>query len=146
MVSFVTQLCLRTVTKPGRCPRVSSNSTRCEQECITDADCSGEMKCCNTGCGTSCLEPAAEVPVTSPRPWVTSPPAGAEPASIKQPEEPKVSAQEGGYVTLHCMAYGNPKPTITWRKDTTLVSGFRKGRSSGKVKENYIFLIFVNEH
>ena len=111
------------VTKPGHCPSVS-NSTRCEQECLTDADCAGEMKCCNNGCGASCLEPAAQdVPATSPRP-VTVPQVGAEPASIKQPEEPKVSAQEGGYVTLTCVALGNPKPSVTWRKGTTLVRSF----------------------
>lgn len=107
--------------KSGRCPSVS-NSTRCEQECLTDADCSGDMKCCNNGCGASCLEPAAEEVIsTSPRSFVTVPAVGAEPASIKQPEEPKVSAQEGSYVTLKCITLGNPRPKVTWRKGTTLV-------------------------
>lgn len=107
--------------KPGRCPSVS-NSTRCEQECLTDADCSGDMKCCNNGCGASCIEPATEeIILTSPRSFVTPPVVGAEPASIKQPEEPKVSAQEGSYVTLKCITLGNPRPMITWRKSTTLV-------------------------
>ncbi|KAF3430423.1 hypothetical protein E2986_10746, partial [Frieseomelitta varia] len=118
----------RSVTKPGQCPSVS-NSTRCEQECLTDADCAGEMKCCNNGCGASCLEPPAEdVPATSPRVPVTVPPVGAEPASIKQPEEPKVSAQEGGYVTLTCIALGNPKPAVTWRKGTTLIAASESRR------------------
>lgn len=107
--------------KPGRCPNVS-NSTRCEQECLTDADCSGDMKCCNNGCGASCIEPATEEIIsTSPRSFVTPPVVGAEPASIKQPDEPKVSAQEGSYVTLKCITLGNPRPMITWRKSTTLV-------------------------
>jgi len=111
-----------TVVKPGRCPKVS-NSTRCEQECVTDADCPEEWKCCNSGCGTSCLEPAPEeLLTTTSQPTVTLPQYGGEPAMIQQPEEPRVSAQEGGYVTLKCIALGTPKPIITWRKDTTLVS------------------------
>ncbi|RLU15132.1 hypothetical protein DMN91_013019 [Ooceraea biroi] len=117
----------QSITKPGHCPRVS-NSTRCEQECVTDADCPGESKCCDSGCGTSCLEPAPEEPpATTLRP-VTPPQYGGEPAAIQQPEEPRVSAQEGGYVTLKCVALGTPRPTITWRKDTTLIGPSEKRR------------------
>ncbi|XP_036145237.1 papilin isoform X3 [Monomorium pharaonis] len=116
----------QSIAKPGQCPRVS-NSTRCEQECVTDADCTGERKCCNSGCGTSCLEPAPEELTTS-RPTVTPPQYGGEPAMIQQPEEPHVSAQEGGYVTLKCIALGTPKPIITWRKDTTLIGPSEKRR------------------
>lgn len=58
---------------------------------------------------------------TTLRPTVTPPQYGGEPAMIQQPEEPRVSAQEGGYVTLKCVALGTPRPIITWRKDTTLV-------------------------
>ncbi|CAK9814021.1 Ppn [Anthophora quadrimaculata] len=111
----------RSVTKPGRCPSVS-NTSRCEQECLTDADCTGEMKCCNTACGASCLEPAVEEITSTPaRPWITSSSDGLEPAQISKPEEPEVEAQEGGYATLKCIARGNPKPTITWRKGTILI-------------------------
>ncbi|XP_077270107.1 proteoglycan-like sulfated glycoprotein papilin isoform X5 [Temnothorax americanus] len=118
----------QSIVKPGRCPRVS-NSTRCEQECVTDADCPGESKCCNSGCGTSCLEPAPEESLTTtPQPSVTLPQYGGEPAKIKEPEEPRVSAQEGGYVTLKCVALGNPRPIITWRKDTTLIGPSEKRR------------------
>jgi len=115
-------VCNIAVVKSGRCPKVS-NSTRCEQECVTDADCPGEWKCCNSGCGTSCLEPAPEeVSTTTSRPTVIPPQYGGEPAMIQQPEEPHVSVQEGGYVTLKCIALGTPRPIITWRKDTTLVN------------------------
>ncbi|XP_019882164.2 papilin isoform X4 [Camponotus floridanus] len=110
----------QSIIKPGRCPIVS-NSTRCEQECVTDADCPGEWKCCDSGCGTSCLEPAPEEPLTTTSPTVTPPQYGGEPAMIQQPDEPHVSAQEGGYITLKCVALGTPRPIITWRKDTTLI-------------------------
>lgn len=114
-----------TAMKYGKCP-VVSNSTRCEQECRTDADCIGDYKCCDNGCGTSCLEPASEDSVTAypPANNVTAPQYGAEPAAIQQPENPRVSGEEGGYVTFKCVATGYPKPTITWRKDTTLVNDF----------------------
>ncbi|XP_011062335.1 PREDICTED: papilin [Acromyrmex echinatior] len=117
----------QSIVKPGRCPKVS-NSTRCEQECVTDADCPGEWKCCNSGCGTSCLEPASEEVSTTSRPTVIPPQYGGEPAMIQQPEEPHVSAQEGDYVTLKCVALGTPRPIITWRKDTTLIGPSEKRR------------------
>ena len=124
---FCTEFSKKLITFPlavkvGRCPTVS-NSTRCEQECSTDADCAGERKCCNNGCGTSCLEPASEEPFTTPAPVVnvSAPIYGAEPAAIQRVEEPKLTAEEGFYVTMRCDATGNPRPTITWRKETELV-------------------------
>ncbi|XP_015589222.1 papilin isoform X3 [Cephus cinctus] len=119
----------RSTTKPGRCPNVS-NSTRCEQECTSDADCAGESKCCNNGCGTSCLEPAPEEPLTTPPPViaVTLPQYGAEPAYIQQPEESELTAEEGSFVTMKCVAIGNPKPTISWRKDTVVIKDSEKRR------------------
>ena len=110
-------------TKRGNCP-VVSNSTRCERECSTDADCNGNTKCCDNGCGTSCLEPAPEEPPTTLAPVfnVTAPWFGADPAVIKQPDAPEVSAEEGGLITMTCIATGNPTPAIVWKKDTTVVS------------------------
>ncbi|XP_032682374.1 papilin-like [Odontomachus brunneus] len=110
----------QSIVKPGRCQKIS-NSTKCEQECATDADCVEELKCCDSGCGTSCLEPASEKPLTTTLRPVTPSQYGGSPAMIQQPEEPRVSAQEGGYVTLKCVALGIPKPIITWRKNTTLI-------------------------
>lgn len=110
-------------TKPGRCP-VVSNSTRCEQECESDADCSRDWKCCSNGCGTSCLEPAPEQPVHTPQPQaynVTVRHYGTAPAVIIPPEEPHVTGEEGGYVSMKCIATGDPKPVITWKKDALVV-------------------------
>lgn len=113
---------ISTATKPGRCPHVS-NSTRCEQECGTDADCTGEWKCCNNGCGTSCLEPAPSgQAVTYASVYnETAPQYGGEPAAIVQPEQSEVTGEEGGYVSMKCIATGNPRPIITWKKDTIVV-------------------------
>lgn len=111
------------VTKPGKCP-VVSNSTRCETECYTDADCSADQKCCHNGCGASCLNPASEEIITTPPPYhenqETLPP-GYEPARIEQPATPNVTAQEGGYVTMQCIVIGFPRPTIMWKKDAKIV-------------------------
>ncbi|XP_034936854.1 papilin isoform X2 [Chelonus insularis] len=111
----------RTTTKPGQCPQVS-NSTRCERECSSDADCPQDWKCCDNGCGTSCLEPALEQPPPVPVHNITAPPHGAEPAAIQQPEQPHVSGEEGGYVQMKCIATGNPKPVLTWKKDATVIN------------------------
>ncbi|XP_066991334.2 uncharacterized protein [Anabrus simplex] len=47
-----------TVVKPGDCPRQVNESGECSEECLSDADCAGDFKCCNNGCGTSCVHPA----------------------------------------------------------------------------------------
>ncbi|XP_044011690.1 papilin isoform X3 [Aphidius gifuensis] len=119
----------RSTMKPGNCP-VVSNSTRCEEECRSDADCSEDRKCCNNGCGTSCLEPAStEVPVTYPPVHNdTAPSYGAEPATIKKPENPLVRGEEGGFVTMLCIVTGNPRPSIIWQKDTELINSAEKRR------------------
>ncbi|XP_035723305.1 papilin-like isoform X5 [Vespa mandarinia] len=120
----------RSTIKSGRCPTVS-NSTRCERECETDADCTGEWKCCDNGCGTSCLEPALEQAITTPSLFVTppvTPQYGGEPVRIEQPEQSHVTGEEGSYITLKCVATGYPVPIITWRKDTTLIGTTEKRR------------------
>lgn len=50
-------------------------------ECRFDADCPGELKCCHTGCGSSCVIPAvppAEL-ITTHLPYL---PAYTEPPHI----------------------------------------------------------------
>ncbi|XP_078349977.1 uncharacterized protein LOC144634818 [Oculina patagonica] len=42
--------------KPGKCPVVpKSVNYTCTSKCKTDADCSGDMKCCAIGCGKRCI-------------------------------------------------------------------------------------------
>ncbi|XP_030070914.1 WAP four-disulfide core domain protein 2 [Microcaecilia unicolor] len=48
--------------KPGRCPDPDEYGELgfgiCEEMCIQDTECSGDLKCCKTACGvTSCLKP-----------------------------------------------------------------------------------------
>ena len=39
------------------CPKLSRNQyASCTEDCGSDADCSGEQKCCFNGCGRSCLD------------------------------------------------------------------------------------------
>lgn len=54
--------CLFPVQKEGECPTLSINN--CEQQCINDAHCTMDLKCCPNGCGTSCVVPVkpAEIP------------------------------------------------------------------------------------
>lgn len=110
------------VSKPGRCPKVSQSS-RCERECSTDADCGGDQKCCRSSCGSSCLSPAREYdyPTRRPQTQERHPPGSSEPR-IRQPESPQVSGQEGGYVTMSCIVVGTPTPTLVWKKDAKIVN------------------------
>ncbi|XP_013930108.1 PREDICTED: protein turtle homolog B-like, partial [Thamnophis sirtalis] len=41
-----------------------------------------------------------------------------------------VEAKEGGSITLTCMAFGNPKPTVTWLREGELLGGSNKYRVS----------------
>ncbi|XP_048510814.1 papilin isoform X3 [Athalia rosae] len=110
----------RPTTKPGNCPSVL-NSTTCEEECSSDADCPEDYKCCSNGCGTSCLQPAPTEPVTTTFEPVTVLDAEPVPASVKEPENSRPSAPEGGYVILQCITSGNPRPIISWRKGVSLI-------------------------
>lgn len=47
----------------------------------------------------------------------------AEPPSIQDDVESEVEAEEGSYVTLKCVARGNPTPRITWRKGDIFIDG-----------------------
>lgn len=52
----------RQENKPGECP-ILSNDTRCDIECYNDADCHGDKKCCQAGCGYNCVPPAEDITV-----------------------------------------------------------------------------------
>ncbi|XP_057892556.1 WAP four-disulfide core domain protein 3-like [Melospiza georgiana] len=65
--------------KPGVCPMVLRGSLGpCLELCDTDSDCTGDSKCCTTGCGHICKPPTKgkppapcgdETPVLSPHAW-----------------------------------------------------------------------------
>nr|XP_046466549.1 papilin isoform X8 [Neodiprion pinetum] len=125
---------LPTVTKPGMCPAVV-NGASCQEECDSDAQCPEDLKCCPSSCGSSCLKPAAAVqpvpvqpvpteplPTPPPVPAVTTiPNSQLVPAVIEQPKEPKLRAEQGSYVIMKCVAIGNPRPVISWRRGVTLI-------------------------
>ncbi|XP_046737173.1 papilin [Diprion similis] len=149
---------LPTVPKSGTCPPVV-NATSCEERCYLDAQCPEDLKCCPSSCGLSCLKPATAVqpvpvepvprePLPTPPPVepvprepLPSPPAvvavttvpieQSVPAFIEPPEAPKLRAEEGSYVIMKCVAIGNPRPVISWRKGVTLIDN-TMGRHSVK--------------
>lgn len=114
----------RAINKPGDCPAVTTGS--CSTDCYSDADCSGDAKCCYNGCGQSCVQPSSEAaPMsTAPPPQPQPPQQPYEEASPQvQVPEPQVTAAEGGFATLRCIATGYPLPTVTWRKDSVTIDG-----------------------
>jgi len=49
------------ITKQGQCPALRDDSAGvCVEECQSDGDCDGDMKCCSNGCGRVCAAPAGE--------------------------------------------------------------------------------------
>ncbi|KAJ9585100.1 hypothetical protein L9F63_020556, partial [Diploptera punctata] len=117
----------RPTDKPGSCPRFSVSAENCVTECKTDADCTGNNKCCHSGCVSSCLSPVFGEPLTTEGP--------REPAAAERPRienatvASRIQAEEGTYVTLKCSATGNPIPTITWKKGSIVIDG------SGRYKQ-----------
>ncbi|XP_023705293.1 papilin isoform X5 [Cryptotermes secundus] len=117
----------RPTNKPGHCPRFAVSDGTCIQECQSDADCTGDTKCCFSGCVSSCLNPVLAEHITTEAPRL--PPEsygepGDEPPTFEETEtEPHVRAEEGNYVTLPCIARGRPPPTITWRREGVLIDG-----------------------
>lgn len=68
--------------------------------------------------------PSVPVPSADPqRPWgghsgVLCPPA---PPTFTETPPQYVEAKEGSSVTLTCMAFGNPKPIVTWLREGDLL-------------------------
>ncbi|XP_050510138.1 papilin isoform X5 [Diabrotica virgifera virgifera] len=119
---FITICRLR--NKPGTCPRLEITDN-CERECNTDADCALQMKCCNTGCGTSCVDPPGQL-VTQNLPAYTERPTDSpyEPPHVDPIEyKPEIAAPIGDQATLRCAVSGNPNPRIRWSKDNIEIDG-----------------------
>nr|CAI5860889.1 unnamed protein product [Callosobruchus analis] len=121
--------------KPGTCPSLQQRNETgvCDQECRSDADCALDLKCCSTGCGTSCVDPAP-LPVP-PAQLVTQQPPRPDQTYTERPQEfsppkidlekfePSVSALIGDQATLRCAVTGNPTPKIKWSKGNILIDG-----------------------
>lgn len=114
----------RESNKPGECPSLSTNTSRCSRECYTDADCRDENKCCYDGCGFVCVRPTSpQIQVTTPGPTRPPAPGEAPPTLEEKPQsEIDVNTPAGGFAVLRCYATGYPPPTITWRRGTVVVS------------------------
>lgn len=110
-----------------------SNSTECELECYTDADCREDNKCCSNGCGQVCVspesydrQPTPYVPSTQPPTYYPDVQVPQVPAAVgleeKTAEEVNVVQPEGDLATLRCYATGYPLPTVSWKRDSVVVS------------------------
>ncbi|XP_070563164.1 uncharacterized protein [Ptychodera flava] len=50
------------LVKPGSCPAPAEGTVGdCAEYCSSDADCSGDEKCCSNGCGHTCTKPEVEI-------------------------------------------------------------------------------------
>ncbi|XP_031341557.1 papilin isoform X1 [Photinus pyralis] len=118
----------RDVQKEGDCPVMRSHGKRCERDCEDDADCTLDLKCCPTNCGTVCIAPTVPIPAqlitSSPQPAYTPPHTVYYPPVIDEEKfQPQVSAGEGDFATLDCSVQGNPTPQIAWRKGDLIIDG-----------------------
>lgn len=116
--------------KPGECPRLTqaTDTSRCDKECESDADCGGDSKCCSNGCGTSCVSP--RIPLEDQKRPTQS--QGVPPRIVStEPENMEVT--EGFYAILPCKAEGDPHPTVSWRKHNNPV-----------IYNTYLLCAFIN--
>lgn len=128
----------RVQTKPGQCPELPDSETNCESDCENDYDCSGESKCCYNGCATICTNIAPEsdsgqspagkfsqkllqlrlaTAIAIDEVYKRSFFSTESAPYISEDTDQYVEGDEGNLVSLHCIAYGNPTPTVAWRKD-----------------------------
>ncbi|KAJ0036910.1 hypothetical protein NQD34_005587 [Periophthalmus magnuspinnatus] len=57
--------------KPGVCPKPRTDihvEVGCLDQCSTDSECEGNLKCCFDGCGRVCEKPRETKPGSCPRP------------------------------------------------------------------------------
>lgn len=101
--------------KPGQCPsNLERHGDTCENECLDDADCRGDHKCCAFGCSKICTLPEDEQ-TESP---TNNYPQAHRPTELENVPEVELRpvAREGGVATLRCFATGFPPPSITWKR------------------------------
>uniref|UniRef100_A0A452VMM7 WAP four-disulfide core domain protein 2 n=1 Tax=Ursus maritimus TaxID=29073 RepID=A0A452VMM7_URSMA len=117
--------------KPGVCPQLQAD-LNCTQECLSDAQCAGNLKCCQAGCATRCHLPNGNP--GAPRAgrgralWAGG--GGAPPLPFsrgwvslcwevkKQGTCPKVSTDfpqlglcQDQFPSIHCRGLGNSRPS-----------------------------------
>lgn len=134
------------VNKPGECPRLG-NSSRCDRECYTDADCRGDNKCCTAGCGFVCVAPAeSESAPSTSAPVYRPEQEGERPVTLVDVprEELDVVQSEGAVATLRCFATGYPLPTVTWRLGAVVVRNEGAENKSNKYYQSLNHYFFVH--
>ncbi|XP_055351849.1 LOW QUALITY PROTEIN: papilin-like [Paramacrobiotus metropolitanus] len=117
--------CTSRLEKAGTCPSLEDIPPgSCDRACGTDNECHGQQKCCNNGCGTTCMTPVelGEQPPVYPYPEPTPPPYEPEPPVEGGPYPAFISAgphelraEPGQPLDLPCHARGNPEPQVTWQ-------------------------------
>ncbi|RXG71267.1 Papilin [Armadillidium vulgare] len=119
----------REVNKPGKCPPLSGEITKCDQECESDASCPGNQKCCYNDCAYVCVDPVTEESkIEEEQPAYTPPPAeSGAPAEIVYSDK-LVEVEENDVANLVCQARGSPTPAIGWFKDGEKVDVSSDGR------------------
>ncbi|RXG71268.1 hypothetical protein Avbf_08203 [Armadillidium vulgare] len=119
----------REVNKPGKCPPLSGEITKCDQECESDASCPGNQKCCYNDCAYVCVDPVTEeLKIEEEQPAYTPPPAeSGAPAEIVYSDK-LVEVEENDVANLVCQARGSPTPAIGWFKDGEKIDVSSDGR------------------
>lgn len=79
----------------------------CENECTSDADCSGDLKCCVHGCGSSCV-----VAMGGGQGHGDSSMGTVTVEAVRR----LMNVSEGGLAELECTARGSPRPDLMWVK------------------------------
>uniref|UniRef100_A0A452VMK5 WAP four-disulfide core domain protein 2 n=1 Tax=Ursus maritimus TaxID=29073 RepID=A0A452VMK5_URSMA len=80
--------------KPGVCPQLQAD-LNCTQECLSDAQCAGNLKCCQAGCATRCHLPN-EKQGTCPK---------------VSTDFPQLGLCQDQFPSIHCRGLGNSRPS-----------------------------------
>ncbi|XP_055351852.1 papilin-like isoform X2 [Paramacrobiotus metropolitanus] len=89
--------CTSRLEKAGTCPSLEDIPPgSCDRACGTDNECHGQQKCCNNGCGTTCMTPVEREEIK---------------AQIIASSSKFAS---GSQLRLECRASGYPQPRVRW--------------------------------